>query len=66
MGSNPILAAMYQRNYRATPAAPLARGRQLLPDFYRLGAASSLAPDDPVEMRGGSPLVLLERVNVDA
>jgi hypothetical protein len=42
MGSNPILAAIYQRNYRATPAGPFARGRQLLPNFYQLGAASSL------------------------
>jgi hypothetical protein len=66
MGSNPILAAIYQGNYRATPAAPLARGRRFLPDFYRLGVASSLAADDPVEMGSGSALVLLERVNVDA
>jgi hypothetical protein len=66
MGSNPILAAIYQRNYQATSAAPLARGCKLLPNFYRLGAASSLAPDDPVEMGGGSALILLKRVNIDA
>ena len=66
MGSNPILAAGYQGNYRATTAARLPRGRQLLPDFYRLCVASSLAPDDPVEVGGGAALVLLKRMHVDA
>jgi hypothetical protein len=66
MGSNPILAAIYQRNYRAASAASLVRGRRLLPNFYHLGAASPLAPDDPVEMGGGSALILLKRVNIDA
>jgi hypothetical protein len=66
MGSNPILAAGYQGNYRATPAARLPRGRQLLPDFYRLCVASSPAPDNPVEVGGGAALVLLKRMHVDA
>jgi hypothetical protein len=66
MGSNPILAAIYQRKCRASRAPPLPRGCQVLPDFYRPGAASSLGPDDPVEVSGGSALVLLVRVNVCA
>ena len=45
--------------------AVTARG-QVLPDFYRPGAASSLGPDDPVEVSGGSALVLLVRVNICA
>jgi hypothetical protein len=56
MGSNPILAAIYQGNYRATPVARLARGRQLLPDFYRLCVA----------VGGGVALVVLKRMHVDA
>src|SRR5512132_434567 len=56
MGSNPILAAIYQGNYRATPVARLARGRQLLPDFYRLCVAAG----------GGVALVVLKRMHVDA
>jgi hypothetical protein len=44
MGSNPILAAIYQRKRRARCGAVPRGAGWLLPDFYRAG--SSLAADD--------------------
>jgi hypothetical protein len=63
MGSNPILAAIYQRELRTRRSTASWEGGQLLPDFYRAG--SLLAPNDLIEVGAGTGEPLGQRVNVD-
>ena len=63
MGSNPILAAGYQRKRRVYFGVAPRRASRLLPDFYRAGSMRS--PDYLVKVSARSGEALSERVHID-